>query len=213
MELFLIKMTLSAGNDLVPSVLKLQTTQSKLIRLIFSSVQSLSHVPLFQTPWSATCQASLSVANSWSLLKVMSIESVMPSNHVIVPFSSCLQSFPASGSLQMSQFFTSGGQSIDISASASVLLVNIQEWFPLGLTGWISLLARDSWSLLQHHSSKASVIEYIDSVKFPTLKVFIALLCKWKWVKKVKSLSHVQLFVTPWTLAYQAPLSTWFSRQ
>ena len=159
MELFLIKMTLSAGNDLVPSVLKLQTTQSKLIRLIFSSVQSLSHVPLFQTPWSATCQASLSVANSWSLLKVMSIESVMPSNHVIiVPFSSCLQSFPASGSLQMSQFFTSGGQSIDISASASVLLVNIQEWFPLGLTGWISLLARDSWSLLQHHSSKASIL-------------------------------------------------------
>ena len=57
----------------------------------------------------------------------------------VVPFSSCLQSFPASGSFQMSQFFTSGGQSIRVSASASVLPVNIQDWFPLGWTGWISL--------------------------------------------------------------------------
>ena len=57
----------------------------------------------------------------------------------VVPFSSCLQSFPASESLPMSQFFTSGGQSIGISASASVLPMNIQDWFPLGLTGWISL--------------------------------------------------------------------------
>ena len=57
----------------------------------------------------------------------------------VVPFSSCLQSFPASGSFQMSQFFTSGGQSIEISASASVLPVNIQDWFPLGWTSWISL--------------------------------------------------------------------------
>ena len=57
----------------------------------------------------------------------------------VVPFSSCLQSFPASGSFQMSQFFTSGGQSIGASASASVLPMNIQDWFPLGWTGWISL--------------------------------------------------------------------------
>ena len=57
----------------------------------------------------------------------------------VVPFSSCLQSFPASGSFPMSQFFTSGGQSIGVSASASVLLINIQDWFPLGWTGWISL--------------------------------------------------------------------------
>ena len=53
----------------------------------------------------------------------------------VVPFSSCLQSFPASGSFQMSQFFTSGGQSIGVSASSSVLPMNIQDWFPLGLTG------------------------------------------------------------------------------
>ena len=57
----------------------------------------------------------------------------------VTPFSSCLQSFPASGSFQMSQFFTSGDQSTVVSASTSVLPVNIQEWFPLGWTGWISL--------------------------------------------------------------------------
>ena len=60
----------------------------------------------------------------------------------IVPFSSCLQSFPASGSFQISQFFSSGGQSIGASASASVLSMNFQDWFPLGLTGWISLQSK-----------------------------------------------------------------------
>ena len=60
----------------------------------------------------------------------------------VIPFSSCLQSFPASVSFQMSQFFTSGGQSIGISASASVLPMNIQDWFPLGWPGWISLLSK-----------------------------------------------------------------------
>ena len=57
----------------------------------------------------------------------------------VVPFSSCLQSFPASGSFPVSQFFASDGQSNGVSASASVLPMNIQDWFPLGLTGWISL--------------------------------------------------------------------------
>jgi len=60
----------------------------------------------------------------------------------VIPFSSCLQSFPSSGSYQMSQFFTSGGQSIGVSASASVLPINIQDWFPLGWTGWISLQSK-----------------------------------------------------------------------
>ena len=60
----------------------------------------------------------------------------------VIPFSSCLQSFPASGSFPNSQVFTSGSQSIGASASASVLPVNIQGWFPLGLTGWISLLSK-----------------------------------------------------------------------
>ena len=60
----------------------------------------------------------------------------------VLPFSSCLQSFPASGSFQMSQFLASGFQSIGVSASASVLSVNIQDWFPLGWTGWISLQSK-----------------------------------------------------------------------
>ena len=92
------------------------------------SVQSLSHVRLFATPWTA-CQVSLSITNSWSLLTLMSIELVMPSNHLILchPLSSCLQSFPASGSFPMSQLFPSGGQSIGVSASTSVLPMNIQD--------------------------------------------------------------------------------------
>ena len=70
----------------------------------FCSVQSLSHIRLFVTPWTAACQASLSTTNSWSLLKLMFIELVMPSNHLILcrPLSSSPQSFPASGFLQMS---------------------------------------------------------------------------------------------------------------
>ena len=74
----------------------------------------------------------------------------------VIPFSSCLHSFPASGSFQMSQFFTSDGQSIGVSASASVLPMNIQDWSPLGWTRWISLQSK---GLLQHHGLKASVLQ------------------------------------------------------
>ena len=66
-----------------------------------------------------------------------------PISSLFIPFSSCLQSFPASGSFPMSQLLTSGGQSIEASASASVLPVNIQDWFPLGLTSLISLLSKE----------------------------------------------------------------------
>ena len=85
----------------------------------------------------------------------------MPSNHLILclPFSSHLQSFPASGSFQMSRFFTSGGQSIGVSASASVLPMNIQDSFPLGLTGLISLPSKGLKSFLQQYSSKASILQ------------------------------------------------------
>ena len=76
----------------------------------------------------------------------------------VVPFSSCPQSFPATGSFQMSQLFTSGGHSVGVSASAPVLPINIQDWFPLGWTGWISLQSKGLSSLLQHHTSKASVL-------------------------------------------------------
>ena len=101
-------------------------------------VQSLSHVQLFVG--CQTCQTSLTFAISQSLLKLMSIELVMLFNHLVLChplFSSCLQSFPESGSFLRSWFFTSRGQSIE--ASASVPPVNIQGWFPLGLTGLICL--------------------------------------------------------------------------
>ena len=226
----------------------------------FSSVNLLSRVWLFVTPWTTACQTSLSITNSWSPPKLMSSVSVMPSNHLIlchpllllpsifpsirvfsnesalhirwpeywsfsfkislsnehrapissrmdwldllavqgtlksllqhhsskasilrctaflivqfsypssqwchptisssvVPFSSCLQSFSASGSFPLSQFFTLGGQSIGVSASKSVFPMNIQDWFPLGWTGWISLQSKGlsrvfSYSSVQKH--------------------------------------------------------------
>ena len=78
----------------------------------------------------------------------------------VVPFSSCPQSFPASGSFPMSQLFTWGGQSIGVSTSTSVLPMNAQDWLPLGWTGWISLQSKGLLSLLQHHSSKASILRH-----------------------------------------------------
>ena len=115
--------------------------------LQFSSVQSLSHVRLLVTPRAAAQQPSLSISKYRSLIKLMSIESVMPSNHLIsssvIPFSSHLQSFPASETFPMSPFFTSGGQSVGVSASTAILPMNIQDWFPLGLTGLISLQSKE----------------------------------------------------------------------
>ena len=86
----------------------------------------------------------LSMTNSRSLLKLISSELVTPSNLLILclPLSSCLQSFPASGSFPMSQFFASGGQSFWVSASASVLPMKIQDWSPLGCTAWISFQSK-----------------------------------------------------------------------
>ena len=106
-------------------------------------VQSLSRVRLFVTSWTAAGQASVSFTISCSLINLMSIESVMPSNHLIlcIPFS-CPQSFPASGSFPDRQLFASGVQSIGTSASASVFKMNIQGWFPLGLTDLITLLSK-----------------------------------------------------------------------
>ena len=106
-------------------------------------LHSLSHVQLFVTPWTIAHQASLSFTISQSLLKLMSIESMMPTiSSSVTPLSSCLQSFPASESFPVSWLLTSVGQSIGASASASVLPMNIQGWFPLGLTGVISLLSK-----------------------------------------------------------------------
>ena len=84
----------------------------------------------------------------------------------VVPFSSCPQSLPASGSFQMSQFFTSGGQSIGVTASASVLPMNTQDWSPLGWTGWISLQSKESSPTPQFKSINSLVLSFLDS---PTL--------------------------------------------
>ena len=129
---------------------------------IFSSVQPFSCVRLFATPWTAAHQASLSITISRSLLKLMSIESVMPSNSLILchPLLLCLQSFPASGSFPVSQFFTSCGQSIGVSVSAAVLPMNKYSGLIFFRMDWLGLLAvqRTPKSLLQHHSSKASIL-------------------------------------------------------
>ena len=134
-----------------------------------SSVQLLSRVQLFATPWTAACQASLSITNSRSLPKYMSIASVMPSNHVLLchPLVLLPSIFPSIRVFSNESVLCISGQSMGVSASASVLPMNSQDWFPLGLTGLISL--RMDWfdflavqgtlkSLLQHHNSKASIL-------------------------------------------------------
>ena len=111
------------------------------LKKMIRSDQLLSRVLLVATPWIAARQASLPITNSRSSLRLMSSSQwCHPAiSSCVVPFSSCPQSLPASGSFPMSQFFASGGQSIGTSASASVLPRNIQDWFPLGWTGEISL--------------------------------------------------------------------------
>ena len=104
------------------------------------SVQSLSRVWLFATPWIAAHQASLSITSAQSSLRLTSIESVMPSiSSSVIPFSSCPQSLPASESFPVSQLFTWGGQSTGVSALASFLPKKPQGWSPSKWTGWISL--------------------------------------------------------------------------
>ena len=107
-------------------------------------VQSLSHVWLFATPHTAACQASLSLTIFWSLLKLMSIESVMPSNQLILCHLLLFMPsiFPSIRVFLVSWLFTSGSQNIGASASTSVLPMNIQHWFPLELTCLISLLSK-----------------------------------------------------------------------
>ena len=138
----------------------------------------------------------------------------------VVPFSSCPQSFPESGSFPMSQLFAWGGQSIGVSASSSVFPMNTQDW-SLGWTGWISLQSKGlsrvfSNATVQKHQFFSAQLSFF----FLQVKPFISPLvrtfegssdeaCK----VKVKSLSRVRLFATPWAAAYQAPPSKGFSRQ
>ena len=166
-----------------------------------SSVQSLSCIWLFAAPWTAAFQASLSITNFWSFLKFMSIELVMPLSwwchptisSFVVPFSSHLQSFSASGSFPMSQPFPSGGQSIGASASASVFPMNIQDWFPFGWTGWISLQSKGlsrvfSNTTVQKHQFFGAQLHYGPTlISIHDYRKTIAL-TRWIFVRKVMSL-------------------------
>ena len=132
-----------------------------LSKLLLSSVQSLSHVQLFVTPWTVACQASLFITNSWSLLKLMSIESVMPSNHLILCRTLLPSIFP----------------SIRVFSNESVYRIKWPKYWSFSFSlspsneysglisfrmDWLDLLAVQGTlkSLLQHHSSKASILLY-----------------------------------------------------
>ena len=128
---------------------------------VSQSVHSLSPVRLFATPWIAARQASLSITNSRSSLRLTSIELVMPSSHLILrrPLLLLPPIPPSIRVFSMSQLFIWSGQSTGVSASASFPPKKSQGWFPLEWTGWISLQSKGLLSLLQHHSSKASILK------------------------------------------------------
>ena len=124
----------------IVNAIKISLVLKSHIYFVRCSVAKLC--PTLCNPMDCSTPASLSFSVSWSLFKLMSIESVMLFNHLILrhPFLLCLQSFPASRSFPMSWLFISSGQSTE--ASASVFPMNVQGWFPLGLTGLISLLSQ-----------------------------------------------------------------------
>ena len=145
---------------------------------MFSSVQSLSCIRLFASPWTAARQRSCPSStpgvhpnpcplSQWRHPTILSS---------VIPFSSCLQSFPASGSFQMSQVFASGGQRVGASASASVLPMNIQDWFPLGfpLESYGNSVLRSLCTVL--HSGCANLHSYRVG-GFPFLCTFSSIVC------------------------------------
>ena len=152
-------------------------------------VQSLLY-PTLCDPMDCSMPGFPVLTISWSLLKLMSVESVMPSNH-LVPFSSCIQSFSASGSFLMSQLFPSGGQNIE--DSAAVPPANIQGWFLLGLTGLNSLLSKGLSRVFSSTSLKASILLHSAffmvhlSHPYTSIGKTIALTI-WTFVGKVRSL-------------------------
>ena len=161
---------------------------------IYCSVQSLSRVRLFVTPWIAARQASLSITSSRSSLRLMSIESVMPSSHfflcrpllLLPPIPPSIRVFP------MSQLFAWGGQSIGVSALASVLPMNTQGWSPLELTGWTSLQSKGlsrvfSNTTVQKHQLFGAFFTVQLSHPYMTTGKTIAL-TRWTFVGKVVSL-------------------------
>ena len=164
----------------------------------FSSIQSLSLVLLFTTPWTAVRQASLSITNSWSLFKLMSIESVMSSNHLILcrPLLLLPSIFASIRVFSNESVLHIRWPSIGVSASASVLPMNVQDWFPLGWTGWISLQSKGlsrvfSNTTVQQHQFFGAQLSSQSNSHIRT----------WKW----KSLSCVRLFVISWNSPWNSP--------
>ena len=161
-----------------------------------SAVQSLSLVHLFATPWHVACQASLLFTISWSLLKLMSIESMMPSSHLILchPLLLLPSTFSSIISFPMSRLFTSGGQSIGASASVLVLPMNIQSWFSLGLTSLISLLSKElsrifSSTTIQKHQFFNAQPSYGPTLSYPYLATGKTIAwTRWTFAGKVMSL-------------------------
>ena len=154
-----------------------------------NSVQLLSHVQLFATQWTAARQASLSITNSRSLPKLMSIESVTPSNHLILcrPLLLLPSIFPSIRVFSNESVLHFRWPSLVVSVSASVLPMNIQDWFPLGLTGLISLQSK---GLSKLNSFKNELVPFLQSGKFSCetgfkflLKIFVApiVIIGWRW--------------------------------
>ena len=168
----------------------------RMYALQLSSGQSLSRVRLFMTPLTAACQASLSITNSQSLLKFMSIESVMPSNHLILcsplylqpSIFPCIRVFSNESALciRWPKYW-----SFSFSISPSM---NTQDWFPSGWTGWISLQSkRPLKSLFQHHSSKASILQCSAFFVVQLSHIYVTsgntrTLTRWTFVDKVMCL-------------------------
>ena len=187
---------------------KLRLYHGELARSLthFSLVQSLSHVWLFVSTWTAAHQASLPITSSWRLLKLMSIESVMPSNHLILchPFLLLSSIFPSIRVFfPVSHLFTSHDQSIGASTSASVLSMNIQDWSPLGLIGLISLSPRDSQGSSPTPQFKSINALALSFLYGPTLtsihdywKIHIHtwVLEKYKWYLSTTKVTHLPLY-------------------
>ena len=127
-----------------------------------NSVQSLSPVQLFGTPWTAAGQASLSITNSWSLLTLMSIESVMLSNHLILCHTLLMPSVFPSIKVFSNESVLHISQSIGASASALLLPMNIQDWFPLGLTGLLSLQSKGLPRVFSNSIVQFSSVQFIS---------------------------------------------------
>ena len=147
----------------------------------FSSVQLLSRVWLFATPWTEVRQASLSITNSWSLLRLMSIESVMPSNHFIL----CRLLLLLPSIFPSIRVFSNESvlcirwpQSIGVSASASVLPKNIQDWFPVGWTDWVFLQSKG----LSRVFSNTTVQKHLEHSTFFRVQLLHPHMTPWKTI-------------------------------